>query len=232
MTRSRRCAGILVVTLSVVVVACSGSDGEAAPAGAGEAHAEGEAAGDGYGTVEDRVGYLRLPPPFVGEAEFLDYSEDETGTPFRPIADENELLLFYFGYLSCPDVCPTTLADVSQALEHLPPELAARVAVAMATVDLERDQGPEVATYMDVFVDRNHGLRSVDEASLQASADLFGALWEIEEHEPGAAEYEVGHSATLYVVDDRGQIIWEFSFGSEDEAMAAALEDLFAERYA
>jgi protein SCO1/2 len=232
MTRGRRVAGILVVALSVVASACSGSDGEAAPAEADAAPAEGEAADEGYDTVEGRVGYLRLPPPFVGEAEFLDYSENEMGTSFHPIADAEELLLFYFGYLSCPDVCPTTLADVSQALEHMPSELAARVSVAMATVDLERDEGPEVATYMDVFVDRNHGLRSVDEASLQASADLFGALWEIEEHEPGATEYEVGHSAVLYVVDDRGQIIWEFSFGSEDEAMAAALEDLFAERYA
>lgn len=225
MSRTARVAGILVLVLAVLVAACSGSDGEAASA-------EAEDAGEGYGTVEGRVGYLRLPPPFVAEAEFLDYSEDEAGASFRPVADEEELLLFYFGYLSCPDVCPTTLADVSQALEQLPPELAGRVAVAMATVDLERDGGPEVATYMDVFVDRNHGLRSVDETSLQASADLFGALWEIEEHDPGATEYEVGHSAALYVVDDRGQIIWEFSFGSEDEAMAAALEDLFAERYA
>lgn len=230
MTRIRRVAGLLVVVLSLVTAACSGGDGDGAPAGA--AHAEGDAAAEGYGTVEDRVGYLRLPPPSVGAAEFLDYSEDGAGTPFHPIADEGELLLFYFGYLSCPDVCPTTLADVSQALGHLPPDLASRVSVAMATVDLERDEGPEVATYMDVFVDRNHGLRSVDEASLQASADLFGALWEIEEHEPGATEYEVGHSAALYVVDDRGQIIWEFSFGSKDEDMAAALEDLFAERYA
>ena len=83
-----------------------------------------------------------------------------------------------------------------------------------------------------LFVNRHHGLRSKDEASLTAAADLYGALWEIEEHEPGAAEYDVGHSATLYVVDDEGQIIWEFSFGSEAEAMAAALESLIAERYA
>lgn len=218
----RRAPGFLaIVVVALLAAACSGSEGSTD-----------DAAGDGYGTVDGQVGYLRLPPPLVGEAEFLDYSTNPDGAPYRTVAAGGELLLVYFGYLSCPDVCPTTLADVSQAIGELPPELADRVSVAMATVDLGRDEGPQVATYLDVFVDRHHGLRSKDEASLTAAADLYGALWEIEEHEPGAAEYDVGHSATLYVVDDEGQIIWEFSFGSEAEAMAAALESLFAERYA
>jgi protein SCO1/2 len=214
-----------VVAAALIAAACSGTSGDVEQA-TGDT-----SSGEGYGTVEGRVGYHRLPAPFVGEAEFRDYSADASGTPYRPVAADDELLLFYFGYLSCPDVCPTTLADASQAIGRLPGELAERTSVAMATVDLERDEGPAVAKYLDVFVDRHHGLRSEDEASLQASTDLFGAMWEIEEHEPGATDYEVGHTAALYVIDDRGQIIWEFSFGSDDEAMAAALEDLFSERY-
>ena len=222
MRRLRRATGLLaLVVVAMMATACAGS-GESADA----------AAGEGYGTVDGRVGYLRLPPPRVEEAEFLDYTGSPEGVPYRTIADEDELLLVYFGYLSCPDVCPTTLADVSQAIDRLPPDLAERVSVAMATVDLQRDEGPQVATYLDVFVDRHHGLRSEDETSLNAAADLYGALWEIEEHEPDATEYLVGHSATLYVVDDEGQVIWEFSFGSEAEAMATALESLFDERYA
>jgi protein SCO1/2 len=182
---------------------------------------------------EDRAGYNRTPPPDVSKTEFVDYSTVPSGSPFIPVAPEGELLLVYFGYLSCPDVCPTTLAELGQALDLMPQEVASRFAVAMVSVDPERDDGPAIATYLDVFADRNHGLLAADEASLAASAEAFGVLYEVEEHEPGATSYDVGHSATVYVVDDQGLIVWELGFSADRDPQLTAdtLESILNERY-
>ena len=107
---------------------------------------------------EDRAGYNRTPPPDVSATEFIDYSNTPSGEPFVPIAAESELLLMYFGYLSCPDVCPTTLAELSSALGMMPEADAGRISVGMVSVDPDRDGGPAITAYLDVFVDKNHGL--------------------------------------------------------------------------
>jgi protein SCO1/2 len=139
----------------------------------------------------------------------------------------------YFGYLSCPDVCPTTLAELSNALNAIPEDDAERISVGMVSVDPDRDAGTAISTYLDVFVDRNHGLLAPDAASLAESAEVFGVLYEVEDHEPGETSYEVGHSATVYVVDDRGLIIWELGFRADRDPKLTAdtLESILNERY-
>lgn len=182
---------------------------------------------------EDRVGYNRTPSPDVSRTEFIDYSGVPDGEAFAPVAPEGELLLMYFGYLSCPDVCPTTLAELSNALNAMPEDDAERISIGMVSVDPDRDPGTAISTYLDVFVDRNHGLLAPDAASLAESAEVFGVLYEVEDHEPGDTSYEVGHSATVYVVDDRGVIIWELGFsGDRDPKLTAdTLESILNERY-
>ena len=182
---------------------------------------------------EDRVGYNRTPAPDVSQTVFVDYSTDPSGEMFTPVANEGELLLMYFGFLSCPDVCPTTLAELSEALDAMPEEEAARISVGMVSVDPDRDEGAAISTYLDVFVDRHHGLLAPDDASLAESAEVFGVLYEVEEHEPGDDSYDVGHSATVYVVDDRGLIIWELGFSADRDPRLTAdtLESILTERY-
>ena len=182
---------------------------------------------------EDRVGYNRTPSPDVSRTEFIDYSGVRDGEAFAPVAPEGELLLMYFGYLSCPDVCPTTLAELSNALDAMPKDDAERISVGMVSVDPDRDAGTAISTYLDVFVDRNHGLLAPDAANLAESAEVFGVLYEVEDHEPGDTSYEVGHSATVYVVDDRGLIIWELGFSADRDPKLTAdtLESILNERY-
>jgi protein SCO1/2 len=182
---------------------------------------------------DDRAGYNRTPAPDVSQTVFVDYSSDPSGEMFTPVAPEGELLLMYFGFLSCPDVCPTTLAELSDALDAIPEDDAARISVGMVSVDPDRDQGTAISTYLDVFADRNHGLLAPDAASLAESAEVFGVLYEVEEHEPGDTSYDVGHSATVYVVDDRGLIIWELGFSADRDPQLTAdtLESILNERY-
>jgi protein SCO1/2 len=151
--------------------------------------------------------------------------------PLTMQAPPDELYLIYFGYTSCPDVCPTTMSDISIALEDLPDDLADRVTVAMATVDPERDTGEVVAGYLDHFFDRSVALRTTDPDALAAAADAFGVQWEVEEHAPGEA-YDVAHSAVTYVVDDTGTVVVEWPFGFDSEAMTSDLRILLEEEHA
>jgi protein SCO1 len=72
-------------------------------------------------------------------------------------ADDGEVLLVYFGYTSCPDICPTTMADIRLALEACHRDLAERVSVAMVTVDPERDTTEVLTGYLGYFFDRGRG---------------------------------------------------------------------------
>ena len=198
-----------------------------------------------YGVVEGRIGYRRLPTPDVSATDLVDFATSTQGMPFVPVAGTGEILLVYFGYLSCPDVCPTTLADFGRAIDELPNDLAQRVSFAMVSVDAERDHGPQIVDYVTVFIDRGHGLLAADASGLAAATEAFGVEFEIEEHDSdhthvdsedthqdsAHAAYGVGHSATVFAVDEDGLIIWEFTYPSRPDDLADALVSLFEERY-
>jgi protein SCO1 len=167
------------------------------------------------------AGVVRSQPLDVAAVSLPDAANG--GTPLPMQAPDGELLLVYFGYTHCPDICPTTMSDISVALGDLPPALAERVAVAMVTVDPERDTDERLTDYMGYFFSRAHALRTTDPAELDEAARAFGVRWEVEDHEPGE-RYEVAHTAITYVVDDSGTVVVEWPFGFDTELMAADLE--------
>jgi protein SCO1/2 len=115
------------------------------------------------------------------------------------------------------------LSDLSVAIADLPPALADRVTVAMATVDPERDTDEVLTAYLGSFFADGLPLRTADAAALRTAAEAFGVQWEIEAHEPGDTAYSVGHTAMTYVVDDTGTVRVEWPFGFETDAMTADL---------
>lgn len=68
-----------------------------------------------------------------------------------------------------------------------------------------------------------HALRAADSLQLSAVTSQFGAQWQVDPHEPGATTYGVAHSGVTYVVDDRGQLVWEWPFGTTGPEVAATL---------
>lgn len=180
---------------------------------------------------DELSGAVRSPALEVGEVSLPAVGDGGREEPLAMTAPPGELYLVYFGYTSCPDVCPTTMSDISVALDALPDDLAERVTVAMATVDPERDTGEVVAGYLDHFFDRSLALRTTDPDALARAADAFGVQWEVEEHAPGEA-YDVAHSAVTYVVDDTGTVVVEWPFGFDSEAMTSDLRILLEEEHA
>jgi protein SCO1 len=199
MRSDRRC-GALVVALVAILALLAGACSDD---GGGDATFEGITRDDPL-----QVGDVTLPEVAPGqpEREFA----------FRAGAP-GELLLVYFGYTTCPDLCPATLADVRNALGQLGPD-AERVAVALVTVDPDRDT-PEVMThYLGSFVERGHALRTDDPAALAAAEDAFGASHTISVDDAGRVE--VAHTSITYVVDHTGAVLVEWPFGVDGEAMA------------
>lgn len=198
----RRFGGGAVVLAAVTVSAC-GDDGGGSLAGA-------------VRTPSLDVSAVTLPEVASG------------GEPLAMHAPAGELYVVYFGYTSCPDVCPTTMNDIAVALGDLPNALAERATVAMATVDPERDTDEVLTGYLDHFFDRSLALRTTDPGELEAAARAFGVQWEIEDHAPGEA-YEVAHTAVTYVVDDAGTVAVEWPFGFDSESMTSDLRILLEE---
>jgi protein SCO1/2 len=181
---------------------------------------------EGAGDDATLKGAVRNPPLEVAAVRLPDVAHGGAEVPM--VAPAGELYLVYFGYTSCPDICPTTMSDLRVALEDLPDGLADRVTVAMATVDPERDTDEVLAGYLDHFFTDSLALRTDDPAALAAAAGVFGVQWEVEAHEPGAA-YSVGHTAVTYVVDDTGTVRVEWPFGLDHDAMTSDLTTLLRE---
>jgi len=112
-------------------------------------------------------------------------------------------VVLFFGFAHCPDVCPTTLADMAQVMRALGPD-AERVQVLFVTVDPERDTQEVLAKYVPAFDARFLGLRG-DLAATRAAAKEFKVYFE---KRPGntPGEYSVDHSAQSYVIDPQGRL--------------------------
>ncbi len=184
---------------------------------------DGDSTGDDAGTTATALsGYELTPPPRVAGLSLPDAA---SGDEFAMQADSGQLKLIYFGYLNCPDVCPTTLADVRKAFRLLPTELVDRLTLAMATVDPGRDEPEEVLQYVQSFIDDAHGLQTTDDDLLADVAAAFGASYSVEVADDGTVE--VGHSANLYVVDANGDIVLVWPFGIPAQQIADDLTILF-----
>jgi protein SCO1/2 len=168
----------------------------------------------------------RADPIQVGDVTLPEVTVGSAGGPFAFEARPGELLIAYFGYTSCPDVCPTTLANLRVAREDIGPA-ADGIDLAMVTVDPERDTPEVLSGYLSSFAERYHALRTTDPAELQAAEDAFGASSSVTKTDDG--KVEVAHSGTTYVVDDKGRVLVEWPFGVTADEMASDLRLLLTE---
>jgi protein SCO1/2 len=137
-------------------------------------------------------------------------------------------VLLTFGYTTCPDVCPVTMAFLRQARERLGPA-GEDMRVVFVSVDPARDTPEVMGRYVAQFGARNVGLTGSAQA-VAAAAAAYGVKYEIRDIET-AVGYLVSHSAYVYVLDPDFQLRLTIPFGVLPEEIAADLEALMA-RYA
>jgi protein SCO1/2 len=133
---------------------------------------------------------------------------------------QGQIVLLYFGYTFCPDVCPATLAEVAKAMDILGKK-AKDVQLIMVSVDPGRDTPEMLRDYVTHFHPSFLGVTG-SEDDIAALATLYGIFYE--KHEgTEATGYLVDHTATVMVVDQEGYLKLIFPFGAPAEEIA---EDL------
>ena len=149
---------------------------------------------------------------------------DQNGQPFRLADYRGKVVLLFFGYTYCPDVCPATMAELRAARAMLKPEDAARVQVVFITVDPARDTAASIQEYVARFDPAFLGL-SGTEAELSAVWQAYGVFREIEQTD-SVAGYLVAHTSRVYVVDVNGNLSLSFAFGTPPDDVANDLRIL------
>jgi protein SCO1/2 len=188
----------LVLTMGLVITACG--DDEYIPAG-----------------------MVRTPAPDLSDMTL----PDVTNNIDRPIvAPEDGLLIVYFGYTYCPDVCPTTMSMLRKALRELGDD-ADRIDVVMMTVDPERDTSELLTSYVHAFAPNGFAARTLDLDRLAAIAEPFGAKYTLEVKDDGYVE--VVHTGFLYAVDDQGILRLTWPFGIDSDSVYKDMRALLKE---
>ena len=137
------------------------------------------------------------------------------GNSFRLSEMRGDVVLIFFGYTSCPDVCPTTMAELKLALAELNAEDASQVKVLFVTVDPERDTPERVQEYINNFNPAFVGLSGkLDD--LQKVWQDYGVYREVVQG-TSAAGYIVDHTARVTLIDRQGNMRVSFGFATPVE---------------
>ncbi|MDT3737659.1 MAG: SCO family protein [Denitratisoma sp.] len=163
----------------------------------------------------------------ISEADYArDFAlTDHTGKP-RTMADfRGKAVVIFFGYTQCPDVCPTTMTGMAEAMKLIGAD-AAKVQVLFVTVDPERDTQELLAQYVPVFNPSFLGLYA-DAQTIAKTAQAFRVFYK---KQPGSTPttYTVDHSAGSYVYDPQGRLRLYIKHGEKPEVIAKDLKLLIA----
>lgn len=143
-----------------------------------------------------------LPEPRRIEAFQL---TDVAGQPFTLARLKGHPTLLYFGFTHCPDVCPTTLAALAQALKSMP---LPATEVVFVSIDPQRDSATLLKAYLGAFDPRFVGVRGPPDALAPLLRSLSAIA--VRQDLPGG-DYTMDHSATLYLLDTRARLVAIFS---------------------
>lgn len=158
------------------------------------------------------------------KAPNLDGMVFQNGEPADLWRFDGDVVMVFFGYANCPDVCPTTLAAVARAKEQMSADDAARVHTVMVTVDPQRDTTESLGAYVTHFDPSFLGAVGDEQATHQAEV-LYGI--NVIQHEGDSASgYVVDHTAHLVAIDPEGFVRVIYPTDVAPDALAADLEEL------
>ncbi|APB99801.1 SCO family protein [Polynucleobacter asymbioticus] len=143
----------------------------------------------------------------------------------RTLADfKGKVVVMFFGYTQCPDVCPTTLTEMQQVMTLLGPQ-SDKVQVLFVTVDPERDTAAILKQYVPSFDPRFLGLRPADDAALEKVTKDFKIYYKkVPGSTPGS--YTMDHTAGSYAFDPEGRLRLYIKHAQGPETLAHDLKEL------
>ncbi|QWD62716.1 SCO family protein [Polynucleobacter sp. MWH-UH25E] len=143
----------------------------------------------------------------------------------RTLSDfKGKVVVMFFGYTQCPDICPTTLTEMQQVMTLLGPQ-SDKVQVLFVTVDPERDTAAILKQYVPSFDPRFLGLRPADEAALEKVVKDFKIYYKkVPGKTPGT--YTMDHTAGSYAFDPQGRLRLYIKHAQGPETLAHDLKEL------
>lgn len=162
------------------------------------------------------------PLPKAAIAAGGDFTLESASGPVSLKDYRGKLVLVYFGYTFCPDICPTSLASTAEGLKQLKPEEAARVAMIFISVDPERDTPPRLKEYAEFFHPSLVGVTGTPE-NLAEIAKRYGVFYARQKVETAGGGYVVDHSADTYVVGPDGQLVGKIAHATPPDRVVAEI---------
>ena len=148
---------------------------------------------------------------------------DQTGKSFTSAQLQGVPFAVFFGFTHCPDECPTTLADLTQALKLMGPD-AGKLKVLFVTFDPARDTVPVMASWLKNFDPRIIGLTGSADA-VDALAKSYGVFFKAKAPDK-SGNYDYTHTSTTYLMDAQGRFVGELSPEDAPKTMLPKLEAL------
>lgn len=174
-------------------------------------------------------GEPRLPSPFhasevSGPVAGANFSLRDPSGQVRTLADfRGKVVALFFGYTHCPDVCPTTLADMARLTAQLGDQ-ADKLQVVFVTLDPERDTPEMLAQYVPAFHPGFVGLYGDAQQTAQVAKD-FAVVYQ---RRPAGQDYTLDHSAGTYLIDPQGRVRLLAPYGQRTDWMVEDIRLLLA----
>ena len=148
---------------------------------------------------------------------------DHNGKPRTLVDFKGKVIAVFFGYTHCPDVCPTTMADMKQVMKLLGSH-ADELQVLFVTLDPERDTKEVLAQFVPAFDKRFIGMYGTKAEIEKATADFKIFASKVENS--GRSGYTIDHSAGVYLFDKSGKIKLYVAYGEKPAVIAADIKKL------
>ena len=136
---------------------------------------------------------------------------------------KGKLVLLYFGYTYCPDICPTDLGKLAAAYKKLTPSEQQKVQILFVSVDPERDNVQRLKTYMDYFEADIIGM-TASPNYLSIISKNYGVIYSKVGNENDHKFYTVDHSAFTYIINQQGHLIEQLPHGSASTLIAEKIK--------
>lgn len=159
-----------------------------------------------YGIVQERA-----------PADFELTSHD--GSRVRLADFRGKVVLVFFGYTHCPDICPTTMTTLSRVTGLLGDD-ARRVQVLFVTLDPVRDSVPKLEAYVPFYDEGFLGLTGTTE-EIEAAASVFNVYWQVEEKQGDALDYLISHTSSFFLVAPDGGRLLRYTQSNSDPELIA-----------
>ena len=165
-----------------------------------------------------------VPPavPVASVAAGGDFTLESADGPLRLADLRGKVVLLFFGYTYCPDICPTSLAATAAGLKRLTPAERAQVAVVFVSVDPERDTPARLKEYAAFFDPAIRGVTAAP-AVIAEVATRYGAVYRRQDMATAGGSYVIDHSATTYVIDRSGRLSGEIAHAAPPDAVAGEI---------